>query len=93
MGAGLSEAADLTAAEYLTAWKRRSGLTDERAAAWCELSVSAFRRQRSGRVSGDHCRQTVKLAELYGLVAVNWLDIAAIATKLAHRVGGGGDRR
>jgi hypothetical protein len=67
------------AAQYLTDWKRQHGLTDERAAAWCRLSVSAFKRQRAGLVK--HCRQTVALAELYPIHNVAWLDVAEAALR------------
>lgn len=66
----------------LTEWKRRSGLSDEQCAEWCELSVSAFRRQRRGQVK--HARQTVKLAQLHRLVEVSWLEVAEAALKAAR---------
>jgi hypothetical protein len=68
-----------TPAQYLTDWKRQHGLTDEQAAAWCHLSVSAFKRQRCGRVR--HCRQTVALARLYPIHSVAWLEVAEAALK------------
>lgn len=68
-----------TPAQYLTDWKRQHGLTDEQAAAWCRLSVSAFKRQRTGRVK--HCRQTVALAELFPIHRVAWLEVAEAALR------------
>ena len=64
------------AARYLTAWRRRYGLSDAAAAEWCCLSFSAFRRQRRGGVQDSRCQQTIRLAELYAIHNTGWLDIA-----------------
>ena len=73
-----------SAAEILTEWKHRSGLSDEECAAWCELSVSAFRRQRSGKVTPARMRQTVKLARVHSLLDTDgWLKAAMAAAEVA----------
>ena len=63
----------MDAAQYLTAWKRRHGLSDAAAAEWLCVSISAFRRQRRSGVS--RCQQTVRLAELYAIHNTDWLDM------------------
>ena len=72
----------MDAAQYLTAWKRRHGLSDAAAAVWLCVSISAFRRQRRGGVS--RCQQTVRLAELYAIHKTGWLDIAETAMKVGR---------
>jgi hypothetical protein len=72
------------AAQYLAAWRRRHGLSDAAAAEWLCISVSAFRRQRRGLVRDDRCRQTVRLAELYPIINVGWLDVAEAAMQVAR---------
>jgi hypothetical protein len=74
----------LSAARYLTAWRRRHGLSDAAAAEWCCLSVSAFRRQRRGGVRDSGCQQTIRLAELYAIHNTGWLDIAETAMKVGR---------
>jgi hypothetical protein len=69
-------------AQYLSEWKRRHHLSDVAAAEWLCISVSAFRRQRRGEVR--LCRQTVRLAELYPIYNVGWLDLAETATKVGR---------
>ena len=72
----------MTGGEYLAAWQQRSRLTDRQAAEWVELSVSAYRRQKTGKVKGT--AQTEKLARMYELVDLAWLDIAETSLRIGR---------
>jgi hypothetical protein len=79
-------AAEVDAA-WLRQWQRDQRFTDGVAAARLGLSLSSYRRQKTGRSCVT--RQTVLLA---GYVAAHepiWLDVAEIAYKLAYLTRGG----
>lgn len=72
----------MTSAEFLTEWKERHRLTDKQAAEWLEIHESTFKRQRRGSIR--ECRQTVKLAKLYAIHGVAWLEVAEAALKVGR---------
>jgi hypothetical protein len=72
---------------WLRQWQRANRLTDGRAAAALALSISSYRRQKSGR--SRVTRQTLLLAQYVSIHEPVWLDVAQIAYKLAYLTGRG----
>ncbi len=67
---------------WLAAWQGVNGYSDGAAADALGLSVSSFRRQRTGRSRVS--AQTALLAVYAPIFRRDWLDIADIATRLAR---------
>jgi hypothetical protein len=69
-------------AKWLVAWQRRNNFSDEQAAEVLALSVSGYRKQRSGRAVVS--RQTAKLALLSPIDPLRMIDIAQLAMTVAR---------
>ena len=73
---------EVRTAAWLAEWQARIGYSDAAAAAALGLSVSSFRRQRTGRSRVS--AQTALLAAYVPLFRRDWLNIAEVALKLAR---------
>jgi hypothetical protein len=69
-------------ARWLIEWQRKSGYSDMEASAALGISLSTFRRQRSGR--SPVSEQTARLALYVTIHRLDWLSIAELAAKLAR---------
>jgi hypothetical protein len=75
--------AEVNPAAWLRRWQRDNRFTDSAAADELGLSLSAFRRQKTGRARVS--RQTYLLALYTSVHRRDWLDIAEICYRLARR--------
>ena len=73
--------AEVNPAAWLRQWQRDQRFTDGVAATRLGLSLSSYRRQKTGRSCVT--RQTVLLAGYVAAHETIWLDVAEIAYKLA----------
>jgi hypothetical protein len=69
-------------AAWLVEWQRRNNFSDDEAAKVLELSVSGYRKQRSGRSVVS--RQTAKLALLSPIDPFRMIEIAQLAMTVAR---------